>query len=79
MVDVLISGAGPIGFLTAYCLTRYGISTNVAEQPFKLSQPTYGRAAMIVSCSLALPEQLDLAGRLRADWICGQKVTHFQG
>ena len=63
-VDVLISGAGPVGLLIAYCLARYGVSTHVVEQHERAQQTRYGRAAMIAPRTLEMLDQLDLADQL---------------
>lgn len=62
--DVLVCGAGPVGLLTAYCLSRYGISTMVVEQYIPTTDIRYGRAAMIMPRTLELLDQLDLADAL---------------
>ena len=63
-VDVLVCGGGPVGLLTAYCLSRYGVSTMVVEQHIPTSDIRYGRAAMIMPRTLELLDQLDLADAL---------------
>ncbi|KAL8952763.1 MAG: hypothetical protein Q9222_001348 [Ikaeria aurantiellina] len=63
-VDVLICGGGPVGLVTAYCLSRYGLSTYVAEKQDSVKQAMLGRAANIAPRSLEILDQLDLADAL---------------
>ena len=63
-VDVTICGGGPVGLLIAYCLSRYGVSTYVAEQHGKSKHEMYGRAAMLAPRTLEMLEQLDLEEQL---------------
>ena len=58
--DVLVCGGGPVGLLTAYCLSRYGVSTMVVEQHLPTKKVQYGRAAMIMPRTLEIFDQLDL-------------------
>ncbi|KAG7006845.1 hypothetical protein G7Y79_00012g031810 [Physcia stellaris] len=63
-VDVLITGAGPVGLLTAYILARSALSTLIIEQRTRTAQLTYGRAAMLAPRSLELLDQLELSDAL---------------
>ena len=87
-VDVVISGGDPVGFLIAYCLERYGVSTFIAEQDNKLQQANYGRAVMLAPRSLDVLEQpnieeclgqMGFVGRGQATYKDGEwtnRVTH---
>lgn len=57
-------GGGPVGLLTAYCLSRYGVSTMVVEKHIPTRDIRYGRAAMIMPRTLELLDQLGLADAL---------------
>ena len=74
--DVLVCGGGPVGLLTAYCLSRYGVSTMLVEQHMPSRKVQYGRAVMIMPRTLELLDQLDLADALgQIGFVCrGQKT-----
>jgi phenol 2-monooxygenase (NADPH) len=61
-VDVFISGAGPVGLLLAYQLTRLGISVHIIDAADKGSPdfPMYGRACTLYPRSIELLDQMDL-------------------
>ncbi|KAL8708645.1 MAG: hypothetical protein Q9220_006470 [cf. Caloplaca sp. 1 TL-2023] len=63
-IDVLICGGGPVGLVTAYCLSRYGLSTYIVEKQDNAQQAMLGRAANIAPRSLEILDQLDLADAL---------------
>ena len=62
--DVLVCGGGPVGLLTAYCLSRYGIKTAVIEKHSHVQKVQYGRGVLIMPRTLELLDQLDLADAL---------------
>lgn len=62
--DVLITGAGPVGLLTASALARTNLRTLLIECRTRTAQLTYGRAAMLAPRSLELLDQLELADPL---------------
>lgn len=61
-VDVLIVGAGPVGLLLAYQLTRMGISVHIIDKRDKADPrfPMFGRALGIFPRTLEMLDQLDL-------------------
>lgn len=61
-VDVFISGAGPVGLLLAYHLTRLSHTVHIVDAADKTSPsfPMYGRACTLYPRSLEMLDQLDL-------------------
>lgn len=73
--DVTISGAGPVGLVLAYHLTRLGHSVCIFDAADKAAPgyPMYGRAAVLYSRTLELLDQLGLY-----DDLCQTGVTSDQ-
>ena len=69
---VLIIGAGPVGLLTAICLTRYGIACDIIEKRTTLSQ--HSKALSINAASLKVFEHLGLSEQFLS---LGQKCQHI--
>jgi len=61
-VDVFITGAGPVGLVSAYQLARLGHSVCIIDAANKASPdfPMYGRASTLHSRTLEMLDQLDL-------------------
>lgn len=65
-LDVFITGAGPVGLLLAYHLTRLGLSVMLidAEDKASPSYPMYGRACTILPRTCEMLDQLGLYDEL---------------
>ena len=53
-----------MGLMTAYCLSRYGITTTVIEKHSQVKKVQYGRGVLIMPRTLELLDQLELADSL---------------
>ncbi|KAK5111367.1 hypothetical protein LTR62_005207 [Meristemomyces frigidus] len=81
-VDVFISGAGPVGLVLAYHLTRLGLSVYIIDAADKSHPdfPMYGRACTLHSRTLELLDQLDLLDdMLQVGFVGKQAFTYRDG
>lgn len=80
--DVFISGAGPVGLLLAYHLTRLHHSVYIVDSADKASPsfPMYGRASTLFARSLEMLDQLDLYDDLAQEGLhSAQTFTYRNG
>ncbi|KAF2163232.1 hypothetical protein M409DRAFT_26276 [Zasmidium cellare ATCC 36951] len=81
-VDVFISGAGPVGLLLAYHLTKLHHSVYIVDSADKASPdfPMYGRASTLFARSLEMLDQLDLYDALAQEGLHScQTFTYRNG
>ncbi|KAK5119752.1 hypothetical protein LTR85_007328 [Meristemomyces frigidus] len=74
-VDVLIVGAGPVGLVLAYQLTRLNLSVHIIDAVDKSHPdfPMYGRACTLHSRTLEMLDQLELFDDLAQIGVVGNR------
>ncbi|KAK5723562.1 hypothetical protein LTR15_005260 [Elasticomyces elasticus] len=81
-VDVFIAGAGPVGLVLAYQLTRLGLSVYIIDAADKSSPdfPMYGRACTLYPGSLEIMDRFDLYEDLaQVGYVSKQRFTYADG
>lgn len=78
--DVFISGAGPVGLVLAYQLTRLGISVHLIDAANKASPdfPMYGRASTLMPRTLEMLDQLDLFDDMAQVGLVGKRSFTYR-